>query len=179
MNERMNEGYKAFHELFHINCSMRAELDRLLVMAKAYPHLQDILDEHYDPAVDSDMVRALSAAMRYDTERTFPPTHIVQQLYVAAVQVLDKLDCIERDRLTAVQLAGNAATLPEQRHLAKVLEDFNVNVGEVNVPARKAVEAMRPYLQVELERAENFNRRDSCKPREPGPCSVLECCDPL
>src|SRR6266511_568589 len=104
---------------------------------------------------------------------------LVQQLYVAAVQVLEKLDCIERDRLTAVQLAGNAATLPEQRHLAKVLEDFNVNVGEVNVPARKAVEAMRPYLQVELERAENFNRRDSCKPREPGPCSVLECCDPL
>jgi hypothetical protein len=148
MNKRMNEGYKAFHQLFRMSCSMRAELDRLLVMAKAYPHLQDILDEHYDPAVDSEMVRALGAAMQYDTERTFPPTHIVQQLYIAAVQVLDKLDCIERDRLTAVQLAGNAANLPEQRHLAKVLEDFNVNVGEVNVPARKTIEAMRPYLQV-------------------------------
>jgi len=125
---------------------MRAELSRLLVMAKAYPHFEAVLDEHYRPAVDSDMVHALHTAKAYARLGGFPPTYVVEQLYIAAVQMLDKLDCIERDRAAAVRLASSPAATTEQRRLGKLLEDFAIDVGEVNVPAREAIEGIRPYL---------------------------------
>jgi len=148
MTQSITEGNKAFHNLFCMSCSMRAELDRLLTMAKAYPHLEEILAEHYDPAVDADMVGALGAAMQYIRNGESPPTFVLQQLYRAAVPMLDKLDSIERDRLEAVKMAGAPGTSTEQRRVAKLVEDFNVNVGEVNLPARNAIEAIRPYLQL-------------------------------
>jgi hypothetical protein len=154
MKESMTDRNKAFHNLYWMSCSMRAELDRLLVMAKAYPHFQVILDEHYRPAVDSNMKHALNTAKAYARVREFPPTHVVEQLYVAAVQMLDKLDCIERDRLAAVRSGSSAAATAEQRRLGKLLEDFNVDVGEVNVPAREAIEGIRPHLHGDPDRPE-------------------------
>jgi hypothetical protein len=142
----MTENYQAFHNLFHTSCSMRAELDRLLFMAEAYPHFQEILVKHFNAAVDSEMVLALSAAKKYELARAFPPRHIVEQLYVASVQMLDKLDSIERDRLAAVGFASTPSATTEQRQVARLVEDFNVNVGEVTGPAREAIEAIRGFL---------------------------------
>jgi len=146
MKESMTDRNKAFHDLYWMSCSMRAELDRLLVMAMAYPHFKAILDEHYRPAVDSDMVHALNTAKAYARLPEFPPAHVVEKLYVAAVQMLDKLDCIERDRLAAVRLVSSPTATAEQRCVGKLLENFNVDVGEVNVPARAAIEGIRPFL---------------------------------
>ena len=154
----MTGSYQAFHNLFHTSSSMRAELDRLLYMAKAYPHLQEVLQYNYSPAVDSDMVRALGVAKPYETERTSPPRHVMKQLYVAAVQMLDKLDSIEAYRLSAVELAHSAGVTAEQREVGRLVEDFNVNVAEVNNPAREAIEAIRPYLLANAERSENRDR---------------------
>ena len=148
MKLSITKGKKAFHNLFCMSCSMRAELDRLFTMAKAYPHLEELLAKHYNPTVDAEMVEALSAAMRYIRKKEVAPTFVLQQLYQAAVQMLDKLDSIERDRLKTVQMPGIAGNSAEQRQVAKLVEDFNVNVGEVNVPARNAIEAIRPYLQL-------------------------------
>jgi hypothetical protein len=156
----MTENYRAFHNLFHTSCSMRAELDRLLCMAKAYPHFQEILKDHYNPAVDSNMVHALRVAKQYEAERTFPPRHIVEQLYMAGVQMLDKLDRIEHYRLATVESASCPDTIAPQRQIGRLVEDFNVNVGEVNEPARQAIEAIRPYLRANAGRCENRDRRD-------------------
>ena len=159
MKTSMTESYKAFHNLFHTSCSMQAELDRLLCMAKAYPHFQEILKDHYDPAVDSDMVQALRVAKRYEVEGTFPPKHIVEQLYVAAVQMLDKLDRIEHYRIAMVELASCPSTMALQRQIGRLVEDFNVNVGEVNEPATEAIEAIRPHLAVDAGQCENRDRK--------------------
>ena len=142
----MKDKYQAFHNLYHTSCSMRAELDRLLCMAEAYPHFQQILAEHYDAAVDTNMVQALHAAKRYESARAFPPRHIAEQLYVAAVQMLDKLDRIEHYRLATVELASCSEAISTERQIGRLVEAFNVTGGEVNVPAREAIEAIRAYL---------------------------------
>jgi len=153
------ESHEAFHNLFHSSCSMRAELDRLLYMAQAYPHFQEVLQYHYRPAIDSDIVRALEVARPYETERTCPPRHVLERLYVAAVQMLDKLDSIEDYRLAAVGLAKSAGVTAEQRAACRLVDDFNVNIGEVNDPARVAIRAVRPYLLADGERSENRDRK--------------------
>ena len=157
----MTENYRAFHNLFHTSCSMRAELDRLLCMAKAYPHFQEILKDHYDPAVDSDMFQALRVAKEYEAEGTFPPRHIVEKLYVAAVQMLDKLDRIEHYRLATVELARCPDVMESKRQIGRLVEDFNVNVGEVNEPAREAIEAIRLYLPGDAGPFENRDPKAS------------------